>query len=224
MLDGSRPPLPAASNTGEKATCVLFDGTVRRTPVANIDIRTPYFSGTVRALCMERPLYDIIIGNIEGVKDTEDEDAVQLSDDIKTQQDQDVIEEGQAVVTRSQSKPKVTKPLSVAEAIDTTISTESIAKLQAEDASLKKIWEKLQQKTGSEDSKDTEFFMDKTLLYRHDPKQQQRGTSRSKVKQLELPETLRLRVVKVAHESIMSGYQAIARTLDRCLHSFGGLE
>ena len=98
---------------------------VRRTPVANIDIRTPYFSGTVRALCMERPLYDIIIGNVEAVKDTEDEDAVQLSDDIKTQQDQDVTEEGQAVVTRSQSKQRVTKPLSVAEAIDTTISTES---------------------------------------------------------------------------------------------------
>jgi len=169
---------------------------------------------------MERLLYDIIIGNVEGVKDTEDEDAVQLSDDVKTQQDQDVIEEGQAVVTRSQSKPRVTKPLSVAEAIDTTISTESIAKLQAEDASLKKIWGKLQQKTGSEDSKETEFFVDKTLLYRHDPKQQQRGTRRSKAMQLVLPETLRLRVMKVAHESIMSGHQAIARTLDRVTAQF----
>jgi len=146
-----------------------------------------------------------------GSEDTEDEDVVQLSDDVKTQQDQDVIEKGQAVVTRSQSKPRVTKPLSVAEAIDTTISTESIAKLQAEDASLKKIWGKLQQKTGSEDSKETEFFVDKTLLYRHDPKQQQRGTRRSKAMQLVLPETLRLRVMKVAHESIMSGHQAIAR-------------
>jgi len=206
--------------TGEKATCVLIDGTVRRTPVANIDIRTPYFSGTVRALGMERPLYDIIIGSVEGVKDAEDEDAVQLSDDVETQQDQVVFEEGQAVVTRSQSKPKVTKPLSVAEATDTTISIESIAKLQAEDASLKKICEKLQQKTGSADSKETEFFMDKTLLYRHDPKEQQRGTSRSEAKQLVLPETLRLHVMKVAHESIMSGHQAIARTFDRVSAQF----
>jgi len=212
--------VPEDMLTGEKATCVLIDGTVRRTPVENIDIRTPYFSGTVRALCMERPLYDIIIRNVEGVKDTEDADAVQLSDDVKTQQDQDILKEGQAVVTRSQSKSRVTKPLSVAEAIDTTISTESIAKLQAEGASLKKILDKLQQKTGSEDSKETEFFVDKTLLYRHDPNEQQRCTSRSKAKQLVLPETLRLRVMKVAHESTMSGHQAIARTLDRLSAQF----
>ena len=41
-------------------TCILIDGTVRRTPVAEIEIETPYYSGRVKAVCMENPLYDVI--------------------------------------------------------------------------------------------------------------------------------------------------------------------
>lgn len=51
--------------------CVLIDGTVRRTPVANVEIETPYFTGKVRAVCMREPLYDVIVGNVEGVTDGE---------------------------------------------------------------------------------------------------------------------------------------------------------
>ena len=50
--------------TGAEQTCVLIDGTVRRTPVAEIEIETPYYTGKVTAVCMRNPLYDVIIGNI----------------------------------------------------------------------------------------------------------------------------------------------------------------
>jgi len=53
--------------TGETETCILIDGTVRRTPVAEIEIVTPYYTGKVKAVCMESPLYDVIIGNVPGV-------------------------------------------------------------------------------------------------------------------------------------------------------------
>ena len=38
--------------TGQKIICVLIDGTVRCTPVAEINIQTPYLSGKVKAVCM----------------------------------------------------------------------------------------------------------------------------------------------------------------------------
>jgi len=31
--------------TGGTETCILIDGTVRRTPVAEIEIKTPYYTG-----------------------------------------------------------------------------------------------------------------------------------------------------------------------------------
>ena len=86
--------------TGGTETCILIDGTVRRTPVAEIEIETPYYTGKVKAVCMESPLYDVIIGNVPGVSD---ENNNRL--------------EAQAVVTRAQTKQqaKPTKALKVIE-------------------------------------------------------------------------------------------------------------
>ena len=55
--------------TGEVKTCILIDGTVRQFPIANIVVDTPYFQGPVSALCMDNPVYDLILGNIPGVRD-----------------------------------------------------------------------------------------------------------------------------------------------------------
>jgi len=52
--------------TGQEERCILIDGTVRRTPVAQIYIDTPYFTGTTTAVCMNNPLYDVIVGNVPG--------------------------------------------------------------------------------------------------------------------------------------------------------------
>lgn len=35
-------------------------------PEVIIDIRTPYHAGRVSAMCLPRPLYDLIIGEIPG--------------------------------------------------------------------------------------------------------------------------------------------------------------
>jgi len=55
--------------TGQEERCILIDGTVRRTPVAQVSTDTPYFTGTSTAVCMDTPLYDVIIGNIPGTTD-----------------------------------------------------------------------------------------------------------------------------------------------------------
>jgi hypothetical protein len=48
--------------------CVLIDGVVKYYPTAIVDLDTPFFKGKAKALCMERPLHDVIIGNIAGAR------------------------------------------------------------------------------------------------------------------------------------------------------------
>ena len=59
--------VPDDKLTGQEQRCVLIDGTIRRTPVAKIYVST-YYSGLTTAVCMKNPIYDLIIGNVEGVR------------------------------------------------------------------------------------------------------------------------------------------------------------
>jgi len=58
--------VPEDKLTGQEERCVLIDGTVRRTPVAQIHLETPYYTGTTKAVCMNNPLFDVIVANIPG--------------------------------------------------------------------------------------------------------------------------------------------------------------
>ena len=46
--------------------CVLIDGTQLQASVANVYIDMPYYTGNAEAWCMNNPVYDLILGNIEG--------------------------------------------------------------------------------------------------------------------------------------------------------------
>jgi len=65
--------------TGAHELCMLTDGVVKRYPTAVVEFNTPYYTGTAKALCMENPVQDIIIGNIPGA----------LGAEIKTSNDHD---------------------------------------------------------------------------------------------------------------------------------------
>ena len=52
--------------TGKEETCVLIDGTVRRTPLAVVDRDTPFLKCRRKVVCMEKPLYDVIVSNVSG--------------------------------------------------------------------------------------------------------------------------------------------------------------
>ena len=49
-----------AQMTGRTEICTLIDGTVRRVPVAEIEIETPYYTEQVKTVCMKNPLYDSV--------------------------------------------------------------------------------------------------------------------------------------------------------------------
>ncbi len=61
--------------TGATKLCILIDGTVRKVPTANIFIDTPYFVGRTEVLCISKPIYDVILGNVEGVRPPDDPDS-----------------------------------------------------------------------------------------------------------------------------------------------------
>ncbi|XP_049517462.1 uncharacterized protein LOC125943110 [Dermacentor silvarum] len=97
--------------TGETTLVCLVDGTARKLPEAKIEVDTPYYSGKVTALCMDHPLYDLIIGNVEGVRAPDDPKP--LEEEPKTEPS--TIEEARgkpsasdentaAAVTRAQAK------------------------------------------------------------------------------------------------------------------------
>ncbi|VDH94046.1 Hypothetical predicted protein [Mytilus galloprovincialis] len=105
-------------------TCVLADGSSVKVPIAIITIDSPYYQGEVKAWCMEQPLYDVIIGNIDGAREPYDPD----------------ISPTVSVVTRQQAKkrdnpyPKLKVPGSIKD-----VSLEDIEHEQQSDASLSKL-------------------------------------------------------------------------------------
>ena len=49
--------------------CLLANGSTINAPIARITIDTPYLSGTYEAWCMESPVYDLIVGNVDNVRE-----------------------------------------------------------------------------------------------------------------------------------------------------------
>ena len=130
MFDHRRTYVTDDKLTGREERCIFIDGTVRYTPVAQIYVETPFFTGITTAVCMKNPLYDLVIGNVPGAQD------VSISSPVEPTT--------QAVQTRSQAK-KVTKGLTplITPMID--LGTEDIAKLQSEDDTLCRARESAQQ-------------------------------------------------------------------------------
>ena len=84
--------------------CVLIDGTVRKCPTARVFIDSPYFVGCIEALCMSRPVYDVILGNVEGARASDDPDLDWQAVDSKQSDETETthIEQTTAIQTRAQ--------------------------------------------------------------------------------------------------------------------------
>ena len=61
--------VPDSCLTGETVICGLIDGTLRQNPIALIEVDTLYLKGQVKATCMTKPMYDLIVGNFAEAED-----------------------------------------------------------------------------------------------------------------------------------------------------------
>ena len=221
--------------TGETRMCVLIDGTVRRFPVARIFVRTPYFTGYTNALCMQKPIYDLIIGNIT---DTSPQlfsrDAPRATDEPHDEVSSHHLstphapsaecqaEQVQAVQTRAQkaAEHKPQRQMKVPDRPMPDISQDDFRVAQQEDASLHRLRDLAstgeQRISGKNNT--THFYADKGLLYRsfRSPK----VAYGDPLHQLVVPVRFRKSVMAIAHDSILGGHQGIRKTTDKILSSF----
>ncbi len=131
-----------SSLTGQNKMCVLIDGSVRKAPVANVYLNTPFFVGQTEALCMQNTLYDVIVGNIAGARSPGDPDRHWCYSNSHEPQDQQTVVQTQAVQTRAQKRvtEKPLKKLKIPEAIP-DIHKEDFMRAQQNDPSLNRIRE-----------------------------------------------------------------------------------
>ncbi len=183
----------------------MADGSSIQAPIARVNVDTPYYKGEVQAWCIEHPLYDLIIGNIDGAREPNDPEVLKSV----------------SVLTRNQAKqknkpyPKLKVPGNIKD-----ISVENIEHEQQSDASLFKIREHVSSKKEFKKTNGTKmsYVSKNNLIYREFESQKvERG---KKFCQLVVPEIYRKEVMKLAHESLMAGHMATTRTVSRVLSEF----
>ena len=105
---------------------MAMDRTLKEAPVAEIKVDSPYYTGVTQAICLQDPLFNLVIGNISGARNPDDPVPG--------------VETCAAAVTRAQVRNDATiKPLVVKDVTaQTSITKDKLAKLQQEDTTLEK--------------------------------------------------------------------------------------
>ena len=185
---------------GKESDVTLIHESTQRYPLAMVEIDCPFFTGKTEALCMDDTLYDLVIGNIDGSKLP------------------DMSHFSAAVVTRAQAnQEKAYRKLNVPEQI---ISKDKEAFKQAQDSDPKLNGIRQRVESGRVTvsrglNRDETMFVLKTdLMYRQFTK------GNKLTLQLVIPERFREKVLRLAHETLMSGHVGIKRTMDRVLTEF----
>ena len=214
--------------TGQIKSYVLADGTIRQAPVAKVNISTPFFVGYSEVLCIDNPVYDLILGNVCGARYPTNPDPnwkpmvdepQSPTTDMRT--GNNIYIETSAVQTRTQSRQmeKPLKKLKVPNVLP-EIDQNQIKEAQRSDPSLKKVRDlaqtaDLKQNRNGSSSK---FFWSKDLLYREF--QSPKIDYGQPCIQLVVPSKFRGHVMKIAHESILGGHQGSTKTAEKVLTNF----
>ena len=165
-------------------------------PLAMVEIESPFYTGTVKAVCMDHPLYDVTIGNIPGATELQEPSVG-------------------AAVTRAASKrtPRFTK-LNVNQLYDLDLDADSMKTLQEEDKTLDKLREDVQSGKTVDQNRKGKIITIKGLLYRSYMCQD------GETKQLILPLCLRTKIMSIAHEGLLGGHLGIEKTLAKIRQEF----
>ncbi|XP_071503098.1 uncharacterized protein [Diadema antillarum] len=197
--------------TGEQRTCVLIDGTARTYPVAVVEVDTPYLTGTLEALCMDSPVYDLILGNVNGVREP-------TNPDEKWEPES---HQASALETRGQKRQaKRAQPaLLVPEPLESIVSVDGLVQAQKDDESLKSLRNlaELGDQRVTKQGNTTSFVYKSNVLYR---KFLDVTPGSDVVMQVVVPSKFRNQVMKLAHESIFGGHLGNKKTCDRIQSNF----
>ena len=110
---------------GEYSFFLLIDNTVKKVPIARITTDTTYLSGEVEAQYLPDAIYDLIIGNVPGVRSADDPDPT--------------WQEACAITARAQAKKEgKSTPLRVPSSRESpVVDRDTLVKRQLDDDSVK---------------------------------------------------------------------------------------
>lgn len=190
--------------TGESVYLRMADASVREAKYAVVSVLSPFYNGTTKAVVMEKTIYDLLVGNVDGARPAD-----QPLDNWK---DCAVTTRAQAAKEKEGDKPLVidstSKPLN--------LGKDELVKLQKEDSTLERFFNSMEVK--EKKGCTTRFVVRNNILYREytNPK----SNNGKPVKQLMVPSSLRKEVLLKAHDCIMSGHLGVKKTTDRVLSNF----
>ena len=194
--------VPESAYTGRSQTMVMVDYSSRVVPEVKVSIDTPYYKGEVLALCVEKPLVGLIIGNIPGARERNNPDINWVP--------------ALAVQTRAQAKREgVTSKLKTPNIIDRTITPAQVSKAQKDDVSLTTTRSRCE---ANETIGKATFLKKNDLLYR---KFSSPNVEQGKIfEQLIVPEQCRELVMQLAHESIFTGHLSVTSSVHKILAEY----
>ncbi|XP_050030532.2 uncharacterized protein [Dermacentor andersoni] len=212
--------------TGRCRAVYLVDRSVRTLPEARIGIDTPYYRGEVLAACMKDPLFDLILGNIEGARapaepdDTWGEASERDEDNWAGPSIAEIQPPPVAAVTtrrqtqqqNSQAFRRLPVPSTLAE-----VTPEQMKEDQQRDTTLRQLFQ-LHREQRSVKCKGGGSFniqLRDGLLYREYVPDSGSGTV-----QLIVPRQHRDKVLHLAHCGLMAGHLGQKKTTDRILADF----
>ena len=194
--------VPESAYTGRSQTMVMVDYSSRVVPEVKVSIDTPYYKGEVLALCVEKPLLGLIIGNIPGARERNNPDIDWVP--------------AVAVENGTQARREgVTNKLKTPSIIDININPEQVSKAQKEDVSLTTTRSRCE---ANETIGKATFFKRNDLLYR---KFSSPNVEQGKIfEQLIIPEQYRDLVMHLAHESILTGHLSVTSSVHKVLSEY----
>ena len=188
--------------TGREVNMILLDGARLRVPEVEVWVTSPFFTGLIKAAAVIKPLYDVIIGNIRGVRNAVSRDAE--------------AQTCAATVTRAAARRKSrVVPLRVESPSD-LINSEDVVQEIETDPSLQIVRKHyLEGTTRNVHGNVTRFIKKRGRFYRQFLSD--RGEERL---QFVVPEKYRHTVFKLGHSTALGGHMGRAKTLNRIQASF----
>ena len=185
--------VPESAYTGRSQTMVMVDYSSRVVPEVKISIDTPYYKGEVLALCVEKPLVGLIIGNIPGARERNNPDINWVP----------------------AKREGVTSKLKTPSIIDITINPEQVSNAQKDDVSLTTTRSRCE---ANETIGKATFFKKNDLLYL---KFSSPNIEQGKIfEQLIVPKQYRELVMQLAHESILTGHLSVTSSVHKVLSEY----
>ncbi|XP_055865631.1 uncharacterized protein LOC129928743 [Biomphalaria glabrata] len=216
--------------TGNEIEATAFNGTVSKLPEALIHITTPFFSGHVEALVAQNLPVDLIVGNIQGVRDCTTQDLIEWNNTIEMSQECNVV------VTRSMQKEKerletehiehknsdkvVQENKNDKKANHSHLQTNELEQFHSEefkveqknDETLFKMFKKAQSNINPQENNDP-YFKEGLLMKNSQYKNKT-------VEQIIVPKVYRKTIINTSHDVPFAGHMGVTKTKKRILQDF----